>query len=112
MDIKSFVADLTEQEYNVVMGMREDNRAKREKNLRKLVSSISEDFRNVYPSDPNDILDNVKSVIYSYGFLAPDFSECFLNDSGCRTFDLKGCFLALSWYRMPSGNWELVFYIS
>jgi hypothetical protein len=51
--------------------------------------------------------------ILARGFVPPDFNELESpTDSGFVNYDLKGCFLVITWYRMESGLFEIVSYIS
>lgn len=109
--MKTTPFDLTQIEADLILNFRNNKRIIRK---RKLMRDVSVAVAPNYFASPQDsICEVLKNRIQDNGFLIPDFSSVATCNDGFANYDLgQDCYLHVTWYKMTSGNFEIVAYVS
>ena len=103
--------DLSEIEADLILNFRNNMRHKRKRILMKEVSVA---VAPTYFADPQDTICQVlTNRINANGFTAPNFSSVGASNDSSANYDLgQDCYLTVTWYKMPSGKFEIIAYVS
>lgn len=92
--------------------------------LKRMRRDVSKFMTPNYFDSIGGTLDEIDKILEKYGYMLVDvdgsaFEAMFLGAEGSTTIhigDFDGNFtqvmLSVSWYKMPSGKWELVIYVT
>ena len=109
--------ELTPEEMAIIDTFREGKTAQRR---RKAMDEIAEICAPNYWHPENlrvGCYERIWLSLVRHGFNPPSFDRIMMEtvcsgNEGRINYDCAGCYLAITWYLMPSSNWEIVAYIS